>query len=260
MSSEFENWEMPSFRLDAKVALITGAGGGIGAGVALAYSAAGAEVVLLARTQSSLDAVANIIRARGGKVTTVACDVTDSAAIRAAIHAIPVLDILVNNAGTNYPEPMLEVTDEHLDTMLNLNVRACFVTAQAAVEKMLANTDKDAGVIINVSSQMGHVGSPNRTVYCMTKHAIEGLTKAMAVEFAARGIRVNTLCPTFVDTPMIRKIVDTPEKEAFLVSKIPVGHMARMEDVIGAALYLAGPSARMVTGTSLKVDGGWTAQ
>ncbi|MCY1451265.1 2-(S)-hydroxypropyl-CoM dehydrogenase [compost metagenome] len=144
--------------------------------------------------------------------------------------------------------------------MLNLNVKACFVTAQAAVEKMLANTGKDTGVIINVSSQMGHVGSPNRTVYCMTKHAIEGLTKAMAVELADRGIRVNTLCPTFVDTPMVRKIVDTPEKEAFLVSKIPMGHMAKMEDVVGAALYLAGPSARMVTGTSLKVDGGWTAQ
>jgi NAD(P)-dependent dehydrogenase (short-subunit alcohol dehydrogenase family) len=155
---------------------------------------------------------------------------------------------------------MLEVTYEHLDTMLNLNVRACFVTAQAAVQKMLANTGPDAGVIINVSSQMGHVGSPNRTVYCMTKHAIEGLTKAMAVELAGQGIRVNTLCPTFVDTPMVRKIVDTPEKEAFLVSKIPMGHMATMEDIVGGALYLAGPAARMVTGTALKVDGGWTAQ
>jgi NAD(P)-dependent dehydrogenase (short-subunit alcohol dehydrogenase family) len=260
MTREFEAWGLPSFRLDGKVALITGAGSGIGAGVALAFSAAGAEVILLARTQSKLDAVADVIRARGGKVTTVACDLTDNAAIRRAIGAIAVLDILVNNAGTNYPEPMLEVTDEHLDTMLNLNVRACFVTAQAAVEKMLANPGPEAGVIINVSSQMGHVGSPNRTVYCMTKHAIEGLTKAMAVELAGRGIRVNTLCPTFVDTPMVRKIVDTPEKEAFLVSRIPMGHMARMDDVTGAALYLAGPSARMVTGTSLKVDGGWTAQ
>ena len=260
MTSEFEAWGLPSFRLDGKVALVTGAGSGIGAGVALAFSAAGAEVILLARTQSKLDAVADVIRARGGKVTTVACDLTDNAAIRRAIGAIAVLDILVNNAGTNYPEPMLEVTDEHLDIMLNLNVRACFVTAQAAVEKMLANPGPEAGVIINMSSQMGHVGSPNRTVYCMTKHAIEGLTKAMAVELADRGIRVNTLCPTFVDTPMVRKIVDTPEKEAFLVSRIPMGHMARMDDVTGAALYLAGPAARMVTGTSLKVDGGWTAQ
>jgi NAD(P)-dependent dehydrogenase (short-subunit alcohol dehydrogenase family) len=260
MTSELEAWGLPSFRLDGKVALITGAGGGIGAGVALAFSDAGADLILLARTQSNLDVVADIIRQRGGRVSTVVCDITNNAAIRATVRAIPVLDILVNNAGTNYPEPMLEVTDEHLDTMLDLNVRACFVTAQVAVEKMLANGGPDSGVIINVSSQMGHVGSPNRTVYCMTKHAIEGLTKAMAVEFADRGIRINTLCPTFVDTPMIRKIIDTPEKEAFLVSKIPMGHMARMEDIIGAALYLAGPSARMVTGTSLKVDGGWTAQ
>lgn len=260
MASEYETLGMPSFRLDGKVALITGAGTGIGAGVALAFSAAGADLILLARTQGNLDQVAEVIRSRGARVSTLVCDVTDSAAIRALISDIPKLDILVNNAGTNFPEPMLEVTDEHLDTMLDLNVRACFVTAQASVQKMLNNTGADPGVIINVSSQMGHVGSPNRTVYCMTKHAIEGLSKAMAVEFAERGIRVNTLCPTFVDTPMVRKIVDTPEKEAFLVSKIPMGHMAKMEDVVGAALYLAGPSARMVTGTSLKVDGGWTAQ
>ncbi|WP_447651633.1 SDR family NAD(P)-dependent oxidoreductase [Pseudomonas abietaniphila] len=260
MANEYENLGMPSFRLDGKVALITGAGTGIGAGVALAFSAAGADVVLVARTQGNLDQVAEVIRARGGNVKTRVCDVTDSAEIRALIGDIPRLDILVNNAGTNFPEPMLEVSDEHLDAMIALNVRACFVTAQAAVRKMLTNTGTDAGVIINVSSQMGHVGSPNRTVYCMTKHAVEGLTKAMAVELADQGIRVNTLCPTFVDTPMVRKIVDTPEKEAFLVSKIPMGHMAKMEDVVGAALYLAGPSARMVTGTSLKVDGGWTAQ
>lgn len=260
LAGEYDTLGMPSFRLDGKVAMITGAGSGIGAGVALAFSAAGGDVVLVARTQSNLDQVADVIRGRGGRVRTVVCDVTDSAAIRGLIDDLPRLDILVNNAGINYPEPMLEVTDEHLDAMLNLNVRACFVTAQAAVQKMLTNTGPDAGVIINVSSQMGHVGSPNRTVYCMTKHAIEGLTKAMAVELAGQGIRVNTLCPTFVDTPLVRKIVDTPEKEAFLVSKIPMGHMATMEDIIGGALYLAGPAARMVTGTALKVDGGWTAQ
>jgi NAD(P)-dependent dehydrogenase (short-subunit alcohol dehydrogenase family) len=260
VANETKTWGMPSFRLDGKTALITGAGGGIGAGVALAFSGAGADLILVGRTQSNLDEVADTIRRCGGNVQTIVCDVTDSAAIRTVIGNIPVLDILVNNAGTNFPEPMLDVSDEHLDAMLNLNVKACFVTAQAAVKKMLANTGRDIGVIINVSSQMGHVGSPDRTVYCMTKHAIEGLTKAMAVELAGRGIRVNTLCPTFVDTPLVRKIIDTPEKEAFLVSKIPMGHMAKMEDVVGAALYLAGPSARMVTGTSLKVDGGWTAQ
>lgn len=251
---------LPSFRLDGKIALITGAGAGIGAGIAQAFSAAGAEVVLLARTLGPLQDIAGAIREQGGEVQVIACDVTDSAAIRAAIEALPRLDILVNNAGTNFPEPLLEVTDEHLDAMLDLNVRACFVTAQAAVKKMKYNSAPNAGVIINISSQMGHVGSPNRTVYCMTKHAVEGLSKALAVELASVGIRVNTLCPTFVDTPMVRRIVDTPEKEAFLVSKIPLGHMAEVTDVVGAALFLASPAARMVTGTSLLVDGGWTAQ
>ena len=260
MTHEPEHSAIPSFRLDGKTALITGAGSGIGAAVAAAFSAAGAHLILVARTQQHLDEVAKPLRNRGATVETIVCDITDSAAIRAVIRDIAVLDILVNNAGTNYPEPMLDVTDEHLDAMLNLNVKACFVTAQAAVAKMLDNTGRDVGVIINVSSQMGHVGSPDRTVYCMTKHAVEGLTKAMAVELADRGIRVNTLCPTFVDTPLVRKIVDTPEKHAFLVSKIPMGRMAKMEDIVGAALYLAGPCARMVTGTSLKVDGGWTAQ
>ncbi|WP_165878343.1 SDR family NAD(P)-dependent oxidoreductase [Pseudomonas sp. PAMC 29040] len=251
---------LPSFRMDSKVALITGAGGGIGAGIALALASAGAHVVLLARSENSLSEVAQIIRKRGGVADVQVCDVTDSAAIRAAIQKLPKLDILVNNAGTNFPEPMLEVSDEHLDAMLDLNVRASFITAQAAAAKMLKNGSASGGVIINISSQMGHVGSPNRTVYCMTKHAIEGLTKAMAIEFASEGIRVNTLSPTFVDTPLVRKIVDTPEKESFLVSKIPLGRMAKIEDIVGAALYLASPAARMVTGTSLKVDGGWTAQ
>lgn len=258
--TEAASMGMPAFRLDGKVALITGAGGGIGEGIALAFSAAGADLILVARTQSKLDDVARVIRSRGGRVQTVVCDVTDTEAIRQVIRDIPVLDILVNNAGTNFPEPMLDVADTHLDAMLNLNVKACFVTAQAAVEKMLQNPGSDVGSVINVSSQMGHVGSPNRTVYCMTKHAVEGLSKAMAVEFADRGVRVNTLCPTFVDTPMVRRIVDTPEKEAELVSQIPMGHMAKMDDIVGAALFLAGPSARMVTGTALKVDGGWTAQ
>ncbi|WP_218586030.1 SDR family NAD(P)-dependent oxidoreductase [Pseudomonas sp. 18058] len=260
MSHELESMALPSFRMDGKVALITGAGGGIGAGIALALAAAGAHLILVARSENSLNEVAQIIRKRGGVADVQVCDVTDSAAIRAAIQKLPRLDILVNNAGTNFPEPMLEVSDEHLDAMLDLNVRASFVTAQAAAAKMLQNGSASGGVIINISSQMGHVGSPNRTVYCMTKHAIEGLTKAMAIEFASEGIRVNTLSPTFVDTPLVRKIVDTPEKESFLVSKIPLGRMAKIEDIVGAALYLASPAARMVTGTSLKVDGGWTAQ
>lgn len=257
--SKLESITIPSFRLDGKTALITGGGGGIGAGIALAFSDAGARVVLVGRTRENLEGVATLIRARGGEVSTCVCDVTRSDELRALISGLAALDILVNNAGTNYPEPIVDVSDEHLDTMLNLNVRACFVASQAAVSKML-QCDAPSGVIINISSQMGHVGSPDRTVYCMTKHAIEGLTKAMAVELADKGIRVNSICPTFVDTPMIRRIVDDPDKQAALVSKIPMGRMAGVADVAGAALYLASPAARMVTGTALKVDGGWTAQ
>jgi len=254
------SFAVPSFRLEGKKALVTGAGGGIGAGIALTLAAAGAQVLLLGRTESRLTEVARTIQASGGVARTLVCDVTDSASVRALIDSLPQLDILVNNAGTNYPQPMLEMRDEHLDEMLDLNIRACYVVAQAAVKKMLEHDGEEGGSIINVSSQMGHVGAPNRTAYCMTKHAIEGLTKAMAVEFADRNIRVNTICPTFVDTPLIRKIASAPGQIESLVEKIPMGRMARMEDIVGAALYLAGPAARMVTGTSLKIDGGWTAQ
>ncbi|WP_025858324.1 SDR family NAD(P)-dependent oxidoreductase [Pseudomonas sp. CHM02] len=260
MYSDLKPFVAPSFRLDGKTALITGAGGGIGEGIALTYANAGAHVILVGRDRDPLDPVATYIRSQGGQATVAVCDVTDSTAIRALIDELPVLDILVNNAGTNFPEPMGEVSDEHLDGMLNLNVRACFVTAQAAAKKMLSTEKEVPGVVINITSQMGHIGSPNRTVYCMTKHAVEGLTKAMAIEFADRGLRVNSIAPTFVDTPLVRSIVNTPEKMQFLVSKIPLGHIAQIEDIVGAALYLASPAARMVTGASLKVDGGWTAQ
>ena len=157
---------------------------------------------------------------------------------------------------------MIEVSDEHLDHLLNLNIRSCFIAAQAAVKKMLQDPDraKKGGSVIHISSQMGHIGSPNRTVYCATKHAIEGLTKAMAIELAEQNIRVNSVAPTFVDTPLVRQVVNTDEKRAFLFSKIPLGHLAETEDIAAAVAYLASPAARMVTGTCLKVDGGWTAQ
>ena len=190
------------------------------------------------------------------------CDVTDRAALRAAIAALPVLDILVNNAGTNFPEPIAEVTDEHLDTIIDLNVRSVYVAAQAAVIKMREHAGRKArgGVIINMSSQMGHVGSPNRTVYCMTKHAVEGFTKALAVELAPQNIRVVSIAPTFVDTPLVQRVVNTPERRAFVMDRIPMGMLATVEQIAAAAVYLASPAAGMTTGTSLVVDGGWTAQ
>jgi NAD(P)-dependent dehydrogenase (short-subunit alcohol dehydrogenase family) len=251
-----------SLRLDGQIALVTGAGRGIGATVARYLAEAGAEVVLLSRTLSELQTVAQQITEAGGRASIRQCDVVDAKALRAIIDELPRLDILVNNAGTNIPEPMIEVSDEHLDHLLNLNIRSCFIAAQAAVKKMLQDPErvKKGGSVIHISSQMGHIGSPNRTVYCTTKHAIEGLTKAMAIELAEQNIRVNSVAPTFVDTPLVRQVVNTDEKRAFLFSKIPLGHLAETEDIAAAVAYLASPAARMVTGTCLKVDGGWTAQ
>lgn len=248
---------LPSFRLDGKSALVTGAGTGLGAAIAIGLAQSGAEVTLIGRTQATLEETANVIAKQGGRANVVVADVTDSAMIREVIAAISKLDALINNAGTNFPEPFVDVSDEHLNAMLDLNVRAAFVVAQAAARKMIAL--KTDGAIINISSQMGHVGSANRTVYCMTKHALEGLTKAMAVELAPR-IRVNSIGPTFSDTPMVRRIVDTPEKRDWVMSKIPMGRLVKTEEIAAAAVFLASPAAGMITGTHLIVDGGWTAQ
>ena len=253
---------MTSFRLDGRVALVTGAGQGLGASISIAYAKAGASVVLLGRTESYLKDTADAIRKAGGEASLIVCDVTNDEKLRKAVSGLDRLDILVNNAGTNFPEPFIEVSDNHLDAMLDLNVRACFVVAQAAVQVMLKSADlaEHGASVVNMSSQMGHVGSPNRTVYCMTKHAVEGLTKAMAVELADKNIRVNSIGPTFSETPMVQRIVDTPEKKEFVTSRIPMGRLAKSEDVAAAAVYLASPAASMVTGTHLIVDGGWTAQ
>ena len=253
---------LPSFRLDGKVAMITGAGAGLGAAIGIGFAEAGAEVVLLARTRSDLERVQAKIESNGGRASIVVCDVTDTDALRKAISLLPRLDVLVNNAGTNYPNAIADMKYDELQFMLDLNVRSVYVACQEGVRKMREDAQRKdkGGVIINMSSQMGHVGSPNRTAYCMTKHAVEGLTKALGVELAPENIRVNSIAPTFVDTPLVRRVVNTPEKQAFIMSRIAMGKLAKVEDVMGAALYLASPAASMVTGTSILVDGGWTAQ
>jgi NAD(P)-dependent dehydrogenase (short-subunit alcohol dehydrogenase family) len=251
-----------NFNLEGKVALITGAGGGIGEAIALSFARAGASVILTGRTLASLEAVSDQIVAMGhGKPDIWECDITDINDVRNRVAALNGIDILVNNAGTNIPAPFTEVLEQDLDVMCNLNIRASFLLSQAVVAKMLEEPARARGAsVIFITSQMGHVGSPNRAAYCMTKHALEGLTKALAIELASEGIRVNSVAPTFVDTPLVRRIVDTPEKREFLFSKIPLGQLATVDDIAAATLFLASPAARMITGTSLKVDGGWTAQ
>lgn len=248
----------PSMRLDGQVALVTGAGRGIGRGCALALGEAGAHVVALSRTAADLDAVCGEIRSRGGDAVAAVCDITDSGTLAQTMEGLERLDILVNNAGTNIPKPMVAVREEDLDTMLELNVRAAYLVAQIAARKMIAGGR--GGSIIHMSSQMGRVGAANRTVYCMTKHAIEGLTKAMAVELAPHGIRVNAVAPTFIETPLTRPFFEAPEFKADTLRRIPLGRFGKISDVMGAVVFLASPAAAMVTGASLLVDGGWTAQ
>jgi NAD(P)-dependent dehydrogenase (short-subunit alcohol dehydrogenase family) len=250
------------FGLAGRVALVTGAGRGLGRSIADALADAGAEVWLLARTASEIDQAAAAIRGAGGRAVPVACDVTDSSAVARVIAGMPALDVLVNNAGSNVPEPFVGVSEAHLDRLLSLNVRAAFLVAQAGARRMLADADRRTrgGAIINMSSQMGHVGAVNRSVYCLTKHAIEGLTKAMAIELAPHGIRVNSLAPTFVETPLTAPMFARPDFAKWVHDRIPLGRVGAPEEVAAAALFLASPAASLVTGTSLVVDGGWTAQ
>ncbi|MBM3342038.1 MAG: glucose 1-dehydrogenase [Betaproteobacteria bacterium] len=252
----------PKFRLEGKSALVAGAGRGIGRSAAIALAHAGAEVWLMSRTQSELDAVVDELAQAGARAHAIVCDVTDTAAVNKAIAALPALDILVNNAGTNAPQLFVEVSEENLDKMLKLNIRAMFTTAQAAVKKMLEHPQRKTrgASVINVTSQMGHVGAPTRTVYCMTKHAIEGFTKALAVELAPQNIRVNSIAPTFLETPLTAPMFAKPEFARWVMERIPLGRLGQLDEVAAPIVFLASDAASLMTGTSLVVDGGWTAQ
>jgi NAD(P)-dependent dehydrogenase (short-subunit alcohol dehydrogenase family) len=182
--------------------------------------------------------------------------------VKRLLAAMPTLDVLVNNAGMNIPEPFVQVSEQHLDRVLDINVRSMFIVAQGAVRKMLETSDRRTrgGAIVNITSQMGHVGAENRTVYCMTKHAIEGLTKALAIELAPHNIRVNTVAPTFLDTPMTAPMFRDPDFKEWVYRRIPLGRLGRLEEVTDAVLFAASPAASLMTGASLVIDGGWTAQ
>ena len=247
----------PPLRLDGRRALVTGAGRGIGRAAAVALADAGAHVVLASRTRAELQALANAIREAGGSAEPLVLDVADVAATQSAIAAQSAFDVLVNNAGTNRPAPFLEVTLEDYDAIMALNVRAAFFVAQAVARRMV-----EAGVrgsIVNVSSQMGHVGGETRTVYCASKHALEGLTKAMALDLAPHGIRVNTLCPTFLLTPLTAPFFADAAFRARTLARIPLGRLGEVEDLMGAVVFLASEASALMTGTSLTIDGGWTA-
>ena len=237
--------------------VITGASRGLGRGCALAFAAQGAEVVLLARNAGPLSELALEITAQGGKARAVACDVTRAAEVQDVFRALERCDVLINNAGANHPQPFLDVDLPTLDELLTLNVRSMFITAQAAARVMIPAR---SGVIINMSSQMGHIGAANRTVYCMTKHAIEGLTKAMAVELGPMGIRVNAVAPTYIETPMTQPFFADKAFRDGVLQKIPLGRIGTIDEVVAAVTFLASPGASLITGASLLVDGGYTAQ
>lgn len=250
--------ETPSFRLEGRRALVTGAGRGIGLAAVTALAEAGAHVTLCARTASEIDEAAAALRAKDFSADTLALDVTDVAAFRAAIDAREPFDVFVNNAGTNRPNPFTEVPVEDFDAVMNLNVRAAYFAAQSVARRMIAGSVR--GSIINMSSQMGHVGGANRSLYCASKWAMEGFSKAMALDLAAKGIRVNTLCPTFIETPMTRPFFENAAFKESVLSKIKLGRLGKVEDLMGAIVFLASDASSLMTGSSLMMDGGWTAE
>lgn len=247
----------PSFRLDTRRALVAGASSGIGAACAVALAEQGAQVTLCARREPELRALADEMRAEGLQAEILPLDITDIAAVEAALAGRPAFDILVNSAGLARHSPATETTPGDYDAVTNLNTRAAYFLTRAVAKGLLAAGKP--GSLINITSQMAHVGGPDRAVYSATKHAVEGMTKSMAIEWGKQGIRVNTIAPTFIRTALTAATFANPERAAWIASKIKLGRVGEVTDIMGAVAFLASDASAMVTGTSLIVDGGWTA-
>jgi len=249
---------LPSFSLKSKRAVVTGAGRGLGLAVATGLAQAGAHVVLVARSVSEIEQAADSIRAAGGQAQASALDVTDTAAVADFFGSQEAFDILVNNAGTNRPKAMTEVSLEDFEAVMTLNLKSAYFVAQFCVKQMIKASKQ--GTLIHVSSQMGHVGGVNRSLYCASKWAMEGMNKAFALDLAKYGIRSNTVAPTFIETPLTTPFFEDTDFLKSVLSNIKLGRLGQVEDLMGAVVFLASDAAKLITGTSLVVDGGWTAE
>jgi NAD(P)-dependent dehydrogenase (short-subunit alcohol dehydrogenase family) len=250
---------LKKINLKNKYALVTGAGKGLGKACSIALAEAGATVIALSRTQSDLNKLEKTIKRIKGRIIKINCDVMNYDDLKTKLGKIKIIDILVNNAGTNFPEPFEKIKQSSMNYLVDLNLKAAFNVAQLVVKKMLKNK-KRGGSIVNMSSQLGHVGMIGRNIYSMTKFGIEGLTKGMGVELANKNIRVNTVAPTFVETPMVKRFFKNKKFKKLVIENIPMGKVAKESDVATAVCFLASDAAAMITGTSILIDGGWTAK
>ena len=253
---------LKNYNLKNKTAVVTGAGKGLGRACAIALAEAGANLVIISRTQKDLNEVSKKIKKLRAKCKSYVCDITNYNEIKEIINKLPKIDILVNNAGNNIPEHFTKVKTKNMEYLVKINTIATFNLAQLCALKMIKskNRKKVGGAIVNMSSQMGHVGGPIRSVYNMTKWGLEGLTKGMSLDLAKYNVRVNTVCPTFVVTPMTKKFLKNKKFKTETLNNIPLGRFAELSEVASAVVFLASDAASMITGTSLLVDGGWTAK